>query len=90
MVMMMMMMMMIIAKCKDGTDNDDDDDERIIAEGIDPAFYPGIDGLIVLRRSSHNGDDEDDDVADFPAVFFHICHGTQQAVVTPYRAYQNV
>ena len=32
----------------------------------------------------------DGDVADFPAVFFHICHGTQQAVVTPYRAYQNV
>ena len=29
-------------------------------------------------------------LADFPAVFFHICHGTQQAVVTPYRAYQNV
>ena len=29
-------------------------------------------------------------VADFPAVFFHICHGTQQAVVTAYRAYQNV
>ena len=24
-------------------------------------------------------------VADFPAVFFHICHGTQQAVVTAYR-----
>ena len=22
-------------------------------------------------------------LADFPAVFFHICHGTQQAVVTP-------
>ena len=30
------------------------------------------------------------DLADFPAVFFHICHGTQQAVVTAYRAYQNV
>ena len=29
-------------------------------------------------------------LADFPAVFFHICHGTQQAVVTAYRAYQNV
>ena len=33
-------------------------------------------------------------VADFPAVFFHIsfgiCHGTQQAVVTAYRVYQNV
>ena len=29
-------------------------------------------------------------VADFPAVFFHICHGTQQAVVTAYREYQNV
>ena len=29
-------------------------------------------------------------LADFPAVFFHICHGTQQAVVTLYRAYQNV
>ena len=29
-------------------------------------------------------------LADFPAVFFHICHGKQQAVVTPYRAYQNV
>ena len=32
----------------------------------------------------------DGPLADFPAVFFHICHGTQQAVVTPYRAYQNV
>ena len=33
-------------------------------------------------------------LADFPAVFFHIsfgiCHGTQQAVVTAYRVYQNV
>ena len=28
--------------------------QRIIAEGIDPAFYPGIDGLIVLRRSSRD------------------------------------
>ena len=33
-------------------------------------------------------------LAGFPAVFFHIslgiCHGTQQAVVTAYRVYQNV
>ena len=34
-------------------------------------------------------------LADFPAVFLHIsyfdiCHEIQQAVVTPYRAYQNV
>ena len=34
--------------------------QRIIAEGIDPAFYPGIDGLIVLPRSSHNGDHHQD------------------------------
>ena len=34
---------------------------RIIAKGTDPAFYPRIDGLIVLRRSSPDVDDDDDE-----------------------------
>ena len=29
-------------------------------------------------------------LADLPAVFFKLCHGTQQAVVTAYRVYKNV
>ena len=42
-------------------------------------------------KGEHNDDGDDDDaVADFPAVFVQLCHGAQQAVRTPYMEVYNV